>query len=64
MKRAFGADVLVCECGARREVISCITERPAAARILRHLGLPDEPPASTPSRAPPILEFERATTGC
>ena len=27
MKRAFEVDVLVCECGVRREVISCITDR-------------------------------------
>ena len=41
MKRMFEVDVLVCECGAEREVLACITERGVARRILRHLGLPD-----------------------
>jgi hypothetical protein len=57
MKRAFELDVLVCECGAEREVIACITDRAVARRILRHLGLSDEPPVSTPPRAPPVLDF-------
>jgi hypothetical protein len=64
MKRAFDVDVLVCECGSKREVISCITDRTVARRILRHLGLPDEPPTSTPPRAPPMLDFGPAPTGC
>ena len=45
MKRTFEVDVLECECGAKREVLACITDRTAARRILRHLGLPDEPPS-------------------
>ena len=57
MRRAFEVDVLICECGAEREVIACITDRAVARRILRHLGLPDEPPISTPARAPPVLDF-------
>ncbi len=61
MRRAFDVDVLVCECGARREVISCITQRSVARRILRHLGLADEPPAQAPPRAPPVLDFEHPT---
>jgi hypothetical protein len=48
---------LRCEYGARREVIACILEPAVARKILRHLGLPHEPPASTPSRAPPVLQF-------
>ena len=51
------------ECGARREVIACITEREVARTILRHLGLPDEPPSSTPARAPPLLDFARRPPG-
>ena len=63
MKRTFGFDLLTCECGARREVIACITEREVVRRILRHLGLPDEPPSSTPARAPPLLDFARRPPG-
>ncbi|MDP6940219.1 MAG: transposase [Planctomycetota bacterium] len=63
MKRAFEVDVLVCECGARREVISCIMDRTVVRRILRHLGLPAEPLATTPPRAPPILAFGTRVTG-
>ena len=57
MKRTFEVDVVVCECGAEREVLSCITDRTVARRILRHLGLPDQPPVPAPSRAPPGLDF-------
>jgi len=57
MKRTFDLDLLRCECGARREVIACILQPAVARTILRHLGLPHEPPASSPSRAPPVLEF-------
>ncbi|MAF66328.1 MAG: hypothetical protein CMJ84_11815 [Planctomycetes bacterium] len=61
----FEVDVLVCECGARREVISCITDRTVVRRILvlGHLGLPAEPLATTPPRAPPILAFGTRVTG-
>ena len=54
--RSFEVDVLVCVCGAERAVLACITDRTAARRILQHLGLPDEPPTSTPPRAPPGLD--------
>jgi hypothetical protein len=57
MKRTFDLDLLRCECGARREVIACILAPAVARKILIHLGLPHEPPASSPSRAPPVLEF-------
>jgi hypothetical protein len=57
MQRTFDLDLLRCECGARREVIACILEPSVARKILRHLGLPHEPPSSSPSRARPALEF-------
>jgi hypothetical protein len=37
--------------------IACILEPAVTRKILRHLGLPHEPPASSSSRAPPVLEF-------
>ncbi len=57
MKRTFDLELLRCECGGEREVLACILERSVARRILQHLGLPEEPPVSTPARAPPRLEF-------
>jgi hypothetical protein len=57
MKRTFDLDVLIRECGARLDVIACITDRDTAGKILRHLEAPDEAPVSTPSRAPPVFEF-------
>jgi len=57
MKRTFGVELLRCECGAEREVIACIFDRAVAQKILKHLGLPSEPPTSTPSRALPVLDF-------
>ena len=44
-------------------MIACITEREVVRTILRHLGLPDEPPSSTPARAPPLLDFARRPPG-
>jgi len=38
-------------------VIATITDRRQVRAILRHLGLEDEAPISTPSRAPPLFEF-------
>ena len=63
MKRAFEVDVLVCECGVRRKVISCITHRTVAPRILRYLSLPAGPLASMPLRAAPILPYRTRVTG-
>ena len=57
MKRTFGLELLRCACGGEREVIACILERAVARSILRHLGLPADPPLSAPSRAPPGLDF-------
>jgi len=55
IRRVFDADVLHCECGARRRVIATIGDRRQVRAILRHLGLEDAAPISTPSRAPSRL---------
>jgi hypothetical protein len=57
MQRAYGADVLQCECGGRLRFVACITKPEAITAILRHLGLPDTPPQPTPARSPPIPDF-------
>lgn len=38
-KRAFGADLLQCQCGGRKEVLAAIVDRVQIERILRHVGL-------------------------
>jgi uncharacterized protein YbaR (Trm112 family) len=53
-------DVLACpRCGGRLRVIALIEEAAVIDRILRHLGLPTEPPAPRPARAPPHAERGR-----
>ena len=63
MQRVFGVDVLLCPwCGGRRRLLEFIVEPSALGRILRHLGLPEEPPPTAPARAPPAL-LRRHETG-
>ena len=58
MRRSFGLDVLACpRCGGRLRLMALTDEAAVIERILRHLGLPTEIPASHPARAPP-LPFE------
>jgi hypothetical protein len=55
MQRSFGFDVLACPgCGGRLRLIALIEEAHVIRRILGHLGLPTEVPATRPSRAPPM----------
>jgi ribosomal protein S27E len=51
------ARALCASCGGRLRLIALIEEAAVIDRILRHLGLPTEIPASPPARAPP-LPFE------
>lgn len=57
MARVFGVDVLLCPCGGRRRVLEFIVEPFAIRRILRHVGLPEDPPPAAPARAPPASLF-------
>jgi hypothetical protein len=57
MQRAFGVDVLQCDCGGRLRFIANITKPEAISAILKHLGLPDTPPEIAPARSPPEPEF-------
>jgi hypothetical protein len=55
MQRSFGFDVLACpRCGDRLELIALIEAPPVIRRILSHLGLPTEVPATRPARPPPL----------
>lgn len=54
MRRTFTFDVLACgRCGGRLQLIALIEQTAVITRILRHLGLPSEVPASCPPRSPP-----------
>jgi hypothetical protein len=54
MQRGFGFDVLACpRCGGRLRLAALIHAPAAIARILEHLQLPVDVPASVPARAPP-----------
>ena len=54
MRRAFGFDVLACRCGGRLRLIALVEPGTISQRILRHLGVPTEVPATRPPRAPPL----------
>jgi hypothetical protein len=57
MRRSYGLDVLACpRCGGRLRLVALIEERSVIERILKHLGLPAEVPATRPGRAPPCLD--------
>ena len=43
--RVWLEDVLRCPCGGRRRVLAMVFNPDSIERILRHLGLPHEPPA-------------------
>jgi hypothetical protein len=57
MRRSFGVDVLACpRCGGRMRLIALIEAGAISQRILRHLGLPVEIPATRPARAPSLAD--------
>jgi hypothetical protein len=54
MRRAFGYDLLTCpSCGGRMRLLACVMEPRAIRKILGHLGLPPDPPATARARASP-----------
>ena len=54
MRRSLGLDVLACPgCGGRLGLIAVIHNPAVVARILRHLGLPNEIRGTRPARARP-----------
>ena len=59
-RRVFAEDLLVCtRCGGPRRLIAFLSEtNPVPLRsILRHIGLPTEPPRTAPARASPQSDF-------
>lgn len=54
LRRVFAIDVLTCDrCGGKRRLVALIDKDAAIQQILAHLGLPTQPPAAWPARAPP-----------
>jgi hypothetical protein len=51
--RVFAFDLICTRCGGRLRPIAVVTEREAAARVLRHLDLATAPPTLAPARATP-----------
>jgi hypothetical protein len=48
-------DVACLECGGRLRLLATIDDSAVIDKILRHLGLPVEPPAPAPARTPAWL---------
>ena len=62
LARVFDVDLEHCaQCGGPLKIVAAIVERSAVTKILRHLGLPHEPPTLAPARAPPHLELDFAS---
>jgi hypothetical protein len=54
LRRVFAIEVLTCDrCGGKRRLVALIDKDAAIQKILAHLGLPTQPPAEWPARAPP-----------
>ena len=55
-KWSFAFDILVCpDCGGPVRLLATIDDPAVIAKILRHLGLPVDPPVPTPARDPPWM---------
>ncbi|XYI02126.1 hypothetical protein ACMHYB_21055 [Sorangium sp. So ce1128] len=52
LRRVYLEDVLACPCGGRRRLVADISEREVIVAILKHLGLPSEPPPIARARSP------------
>jgi hypothetical protein len=54
LRRVFAIDVLACACGGRLRFLATIEDPLVVRRILRHVGLPTDPPVPMPARPPPL----------
>lgn len=50
--------LLCCRCGSPMKIVALITEPSSVSRILKHLGVPTEPPPLQPARAPPQQDLD------
>ena len=53
VRRVFLQEILCCSCGGRRSVLSMVFKPTSIERVLRHMGLPYEPPQRAPPRSVP-----------
>lgn len=59
LKRVFKIDITACKrCGGKLKVIAAVVKADIIEGILKHLGLPWEPPTILPARAPPQAAWE------
>jgi hypothetical protein len=59
LNRVFKVDITECQfCRGEVKVVAAIIEKTVVERILRHLGLPAEPPVIHPARPPPQQTFD------
>ncbi len=67
MARTFAIDVEKCpKCEGRMKLVALVQDPKTVARLLRHLGEPNEPPVRAPARAPPYYKtavIRRLTLG-
>ncbi|AUX47511.1 uncharacterized protein SOCE26_090320 [Sorangium cellulosum] len=52
LRRVYREDVFACPCGGRRRLVTDLSEREVVVAILKHLGLPSEPPPIPRARSP------------
>jgi hypothetical protein len=58
LRRTYAVDVLACtHCGGRLRLLSAITEKATAEKILQHLGLAAELPAVRPRSRDPTETY-------
>ena len=59
LNRVFKIDITQCQfCRGEVKRVAAILERDAIEKILRHLGLPTQPPPIHPARPPPQSAFD------
>jgi len=59
LKRVFKIEIDLCRrCGGKLKVIAAILQPTVIEGILKHLGLPSQPPLILPARAPPQAAWE------
>ena len=52
--RIYSVNVTACACGGQRKMVSLVDDAYAACKILKHIGLPADSPASESSYSPEL----------